>query len=342
MVTWEQYPENEGAQGWDSLLLQARDYTVFQSYGWGEYKRTAGWRPLRYVARNKGGKVTGMAQLLLKLLPLGFGMAWAPGGPALRFEAGGAEPVGRDLLGLLVEMHSRYPRVLVRFHSHIPHDSGLAYGFNQACRRPFFKINSGYTIHMNLVALGNEFARGMTSKHRYYVKKADGTPLRWESGCSDRDITALVNIHREMVTNKNVPTIATSEAEIVSLRNAVGEHGLTILTGYLNDEPVTSCLTFDFGRKSIYMVAATGNKGRQVSAAYAMVARLISLLQQKGIEHFDFGGIDPVSASAEGVNHFKRGFGGDIVEYLGEWEAARTEWLRWGMNLAIWKRGGRV
>ena len=342
MVSWELYPENEGAQGWDRLLLQARDYTVCQSYGWAEYKRLVGWLPLRYVAHNKGGKVVGMVQLLLKPLPLGFGMAWAPGGPALRFEADGCEPLGRDLSGLLADLHSRYPRVLVRFHSHIPHDPGLAYGFNQTCLRPVFKINSGYTIHMDLADIGGELARRMTSKHRYYVKKADAAPLRWESGSSDRDIAALVRIHREMVANKNIPSIATSEAEIIKLRDSLGAQGLTILTGYLDDQPVTSCLTFDFGRKSIYMVAATGNKGREVSAAYAMVARLIPLLQQKGIAHFDFGGIDPVTPAAEGVNHFKRGFGGAIVEYLGEWDAAPADWLRWGMNLAIWKRGGRV
>ncbi len=341
MVTWEPYAEAEGSQGWNSLLLQADDYTVFQSFEWGEYKRGTGWQPLRYVGYKHGGKVAGLAQVLVKLLPFGLGVVWAPGGPVLRFE-GSSDPLGRDLSVLIDDLHKQFPRALVRFDSHMAHDATLTYAFNQSCRRPLFKLNSGYSIRMNLAALGDGFARQMTSKHRYYVKKGEGASLRWESGSSGRDIGALARIHGKMVTEKNIPSIATSETDIVNLRCALGEQGITILTGYLDEEPVTSCLTFDFGNKSIYMVAATEAKGREIGAAYAMVARLIALLQQKGIREFDFGGLDPARPSAEGVNHFKRGFGGKIVEYLGEWEAARTDLVRWGTNLAIWKRRGRV
>jgi len=343
MIKWDLLDDTDvTADKWNGLLVDARDYTVFQSYGWGEYKRKAGWQPLRFVARNKDGQVVGMVQLLLKLLPMGLGMAWAAGGPVLQFGRAGSEPLGKDLAGLLQIMHEKYPRVLVRFHSHLPHDSGLAYGFNQACRRPFYKLNSGFTIHMDLNEVGDDLLSRMTSKHRYYARKAAKAPLQWRAGSSDEDIAALVLVHREMVTNKNMHSIATSEEELIKLRDALDPDGMTILTGYIDEEPVTSCLTFDFGKRAIYMVAATGNEGRKVSAAYAMIVQLIPVLQKKGIEHFDFGGLDPVTPAAEGVNHFKRGFGGQITEYLGEWEGASSEMLRVGMNLAILKKGGRV
>ncbi len=342
MVTWELYPETEGGQGWDSLLLQASDYTVFQSFGWGECKRMTGWHPMRYVARSKDDKVVGMVQLLVKLLPLGFGVAWAPGGPVQGFNSDGGALIGRDLSGLLVELQSNYPHVLVRFNSHIPNKTDLAYRFSQACRRPYFKINSGFTIHMDVAASCDGLVSNLTSKHRYYIKRAEGAGLHWTSGVSDHDIAALVRVHKEMVKHKNLSLTAISEKEVVNFRKSLGEQGLTVLTGYAGAEPVTSCLTLNFGQKSIYMVAATNNRGRDLSAAYAMVTQLILLLQQKGIKHFDFGGIAPSSLSAAGVDHFKRGFGGVVVEYLGEWESAKTEWVKLAMNLAIWKRGGRV
>lgn len=342
MVTWESFSASESDSAWNNLLLQAIDYTVFQSYGWGEYKRHAGWIPLRYVARNKSGKVLGMVQLLLKPLPLGAAMIWAPGGPVLRFNSSDIEFRWGHLTDLLDDLRNKYPLALIRFHSHLPSESGLAYEFSRVCRRPFFKINSGFSIHMNLLEIGDHFNATMTSKHRYYVKRAESSGIRWSSGTSESDIHALLYVHREMIKNKKMLSIATSEANILNLRNSLGKDGLTILTGFLDDEPVTSCLTLNFGNKSIYMVAATGKKGRENCAAYAMVTRLIPLLQKKGIEYFDFGGLDPISSNAEGVNHFKRGFGGQIVEYLGEWETARNEWVRSGMNLALWKRGGRV
>lgn len=84
--------------------------------------------------------------------------------------------------------------------------------------------------------------------------------------------------------------------------------------------PATSCLVLTLADKAFYLLAATGTDGRRISAAYAMVFKLFELLKSRGVTRFDFGGIDPLSPSARGVDHFKRGFGGEIVEYLGEWE----------------------
>jgi lipid II:glycine glycyltransferase (peptidoglycan interpeptide bridge formation enzyme) len=115
-----------------------------------------------------------------------------------------------------------------------------------------------------------------------------------------------------------------------------------IFTGHEENVPVASCLVLLFGRKAFYRMAATGSKGREMSASYAMVYRLLEYLQAQGIRQFDFGGIAPGSPTAEGVNYFKRGFGGEMVEHLGEWEWSNSMWLRLGMNLAVRLRGIRL
>jgi hypothetical protein len=90
------------------------------------------------------------------------------------------------------------------------------------------------------------------------------------------------------------------------------------------------------------MVAATNDLGRDACAAYSMIPSLLRHLSGKGIKKFDFGGIDPGNIAAEGVDHFKKGFGGSIIEYLGEWEIASSELVRVGMSLGLIKRGGRI
>jgi lipid II:glycine glycyltransferase (peptidoglycan interpeptide bridge formation enzyme) len=72
-----------------------------------------------------------------------------------------------------------------------------------------------------------------------------------------------------------------------------------------------------------------------------MFYKTISYLKEINIKIFDFGGIDPINPLAEGVNHFKKGFGGTITEYLGEWEWSDSKLLRFGSNLGIWLRGGK-
>lgn len=338
MIKWKEYIEGS-VEEWDSLLLEAQDYTIFQSYGWGEHKRNSGWIPRRFIAYNKGGKVVAMFQILLKKLPLGLQMGWAAGGPAFRFMADGQLQGVCDFSELFQRVKQEGSKTVWRFHSHLPHGAEWNFEWGQVCRRPLFKLNSGFTIHAEVPSEREVFLAGMTSKHRYYVKQAMKAGLRWQAGNGDREIEDMLSVHRDMVTSKNLAAIATNREEIQGLRQHLGENGLTIFTGFLGEKPVTTCLTMNFGEKAIYMVAGTNEAGRKISAAYAMVVELMEVLRGKGIRHFDFGGIDPEFASAAGVNHFKKGFGGRIVEYVGEWEWGVTPFWRVGMNLLMKAKG---
>ena len=77
-------------------------------------------------------------------------------------------------------------------------------------------------------------------------------------------------------------------------------------------------------------------------ASYGVFALLLQYLQNTGMTEFDLGGMDPNSPGARGVNQFKKGFGGELVQYVGEWEWATASWLRWAVNFGIWYRGKRL
>src|SRR3954451_20230686 len=54
------------AATWDGLLLQSPGGGhVLQTYAWGEFKKTQGWRPLR-LALKDGDRVVGVGQVLLR------------------------------------------------------------------------------------------------------------------------------------------------------------------------------------------------------------------------------------------------------------------------------------
>jgi hypothetical protein len=337
MVNWKNFDQSPSE--WDSFILRARDYNVFQSYAWGEYKRKFGWNPLRFIATNKAQVVVGMVQILVKELPFGFGIGWAPGGPILRFNT--SIEFSSDISALLKHLHDLYPRVLIRFHSHEKYDCRSAYEFRRACNRPLFKVNSGFTVLIDLKDSNADLQRAMTAKHRYYAKKAKSSHIEWVAGVTEKSISDLISVYIQMVLQKNITSTLINHQDLVLLSEVLGRESMTILIGYIAGSPVTFCLTYDFGRRSIYMMAATNDSGRRVNAAYAMIPELLLHLREKGIETFDFGGIDPGNLNAEGVDHFKKGFGGEIVEHLGEWESANSEALRTILNIGIMKIGKR-
>ena len=60
---------------------------------------------------------------------------------------------------------------------------------------------------------------------------------------------------------------------------------------------------------------------------------LLKHCKSQGIEEIDLGGIDP--QKNPGVYNFKKGTGATPIEYLGEWEWATKNVLRWATNSLI-------
>lgn len=334
MVTWERIDENYERSGWDPSLLCSRDGGIFQSYVWGEFKRRLGWTPMRWLATDRDGSVVAMAQVLMKSLGGGIKIGWVPGGPALLFPKTECHNL-ISILGTFADrMRTTEKCVCLRFYSQIASNSHLA----DCCRgwyaRPRSRLNAGYSILMDLSHPMDVLTKRMTQKHRYYVKKALAENIQWTVGRDACLIEELARLHDEMTRAKGLHGMTTGIPDLEMLCRVLGGHA-TILTGRVGGSSITACLVLTFGQKAFYMMAATGAKGRMIGASYAMVYQLFQYLQGQGIQEFDFGGLDPASPAMEGVGHFKRGFGGELVEYLGEWEWASAQWLRWGVNFAI-------
>ena len=328
------------SESWNHLLLDTSNYAVFQSFGWGEYKKSAGWKTERYCCKDEDGKIFGMAQALVRTLPFGMAFIWIPGGPVFNLLGSKNIEAAEISYRLICKIIEDYPRSLIRLNSHLENDNNLSHEFNKLFLRPYVQLNSGSSIRIRLNHSVGMMRSSMTSKHRYYTKKAGEKGISWVVGNTDKHLVILDSMYREMVEYKKLPYNVSNLEELFNLRENMGSC-LLGLTGFLGEIPVASCLVLLFGKKAFYMTASTSKLGREISASYAMFEQLMQQLAGRGISDFDFGGIDLGNKSAAGVNHFKNGFGGEVVEYLGEWESASSSIVRLAINLAIRLKVGR-
>jgi len=331
---WKQLSAEEA--GWDRVSSPAGDDNPFQSEAWGRYKQRSGWEPQRWIASVNGGRPVCSVQLLRKRLPLGGALLWAPGGPVIGFP--GSSPA--ELQEILPEGIRRICRAnrawYARFYSLQPSDPGVRRLLSEICAVPGRRLGSGATVQLDLTSSPEHLLEGMDKKHRYLVRRRGGDALQWKWGSSDALAADLARLHAEMAAAKRV-----SAADLDDLSRLIADfqENARILIGASGSEPVTGCLVLLKGKSAFYWRAATSRKGRELSASYAMILELLKRLKAGGTLRFDFGGILPGVESAEGINHFKRGFGGRTVEYLGEWEWASRSWVRWGIN--AWIAGRR-
>lgn len=333
MLSWKLW-EGTG-DSWDALLLNFPDYCVYQGFGWGEHKGHFGWQPLRLTA-TQDGKTAAMAQALVRRFPLGVALAWVPGGPVGPLEAWG-ESFAKALRTALGVRHL-YCRI-----------NSLAEQAEMGCRhllsagwtRPASPLLSGKSIQLDLALSEKDWLASIDSKHRYYVKKSSAASIRWEHGEADPLQKDFALLTRQLRQNKKA-NLQETDAELLASLKTCLPGSAQILVGYLDEQPVTGCLTLLVHEKAYYAIAATVGLGRSVSASYSMVAKLRSLLRASGVTRFDFGGIHPGADGARGVDHFKRGFGGREIQYLGEWDWATSSLLRHVASYLIKRRAGSM
>ena len=105
-----------------------------------------------------------------------------------------------------------------------------------------------------------------------------------------------------------------------------------ILTAYYNNEAVASTLLLFHEKSSQYQHAASIDDHRDVMAPYLLLWEAMKFLKKKGCTVLDLEGIyDPRIRSTKnwkGFTLFKRGFGGEEVEYIGSFVKYPRLWSK--------------
>ena len=341
MVIWQEWPSENEPRQWDESLTLASDRSGFQCHGWGEYKRRDGWAPLRLVAQGSEGAPLAMAQILVRRYTFGICLCWIPGGPVFGFSKAHSR-VSLTVEGLLQALQQRFKHLYVRLQPCAEHSPEFSYSMVQAgLRRPTSPLSSGYTVSFKLDLSEPDFLAKMTAKHRYYLKQSRTSGISWEISTGPTAISTLVALNLEVARRAQVDSMATTEQKVRDLCSAM-QHQSLILIGRQGTRAACACLALVFGKRAFYLMAGTNELGRTSSASYAMFGQLIDALKGRGITELDFGGIDPTSQKARGVNHYKLGFGGRITQYLGEWEWASNRFLGKAVNFVIGRTMGRT
>ncbi len=332
MVNWERFDGKP--EDWACLLARTQEANPFQAWAWGEHKRAEGWQAEPWVAR-ESGRTLACVQVLKKSLPLGGFLAYAPGGPILGLPE--TDGKAKEVLGSWPGAMRREGILYLRWRSHAPfsEERERAAGL---FRRPSCRINSPHTIEIDLSKPVEVLRSEMSSKHRYYVRQAEKAAIDWEHGNSAALVRRMRLLYEEMGRSKGIERRLFDPGTIPSLAQAFGQDCL-ILSGSREGMALASCLVLKAGPSAFYLMAATGPEGRKLSASYAMIPRLFEILKAWGVTRLDFGGIDPSSPGAAGVNHFKRGFGGREILYLGEWEWSPWKPIAWGANALMRLKG---
>lgn len=297
---------------WDALVESTGVPHVLQSRGWAEVKRAGGWRTQRFVL-HMDGAFAGVAQVLVRALPLGQAYAYAPRGPLLRDV--------RDLpaaVGAVAEALRGGVALLVD--PEIGDDGALAAALEHAGLRRVAPVQPRRTLVIDLAAEPADLLAGMRRKTRQYVRKAERDGVATEE--SD-DINSFYEIERVVADRRRFGIHERPYFDAI-WRTFAPEGRANLFFARCDGKRVATLLVLRWGERAWEMFGGPTGECAEQRPFYLLKWRAMLRMRALGVRSYDMWGLaesDRPDDPLAGVENFKLGFGGEERAYVGAWEA---------------------
>jgi hypothetical protein len=326
MARWKMLSEEVAREIWDDALVRCDNYSPFQTFAWGQFRRGLGWEPCHWAAFNEQGEIVAMMLGGLHRYRLGLGLVWAEAAPV------GDLSVCDESLQSAMKQTTGLQRIYCRFRSDRERSVEDALRLSgQGWSRSWSPLTSSYSMSLDLTQTEEELLAGLERNWRRNLRRAWSrkvTARRWENP----NVDEIISVYDSMEQLKGLKKQHSRE-EIEQLFNSLKER---MILYRCDDEDgrllsLRGCVIA--GDRASSWFAACNERGRDLLASYAVFWGLLQECLRLNMKTLDLGGIDPVLNP--GVYQFKKATGSRPLEYLGEWDWASSPWLQWFGNWAI-------
>jgi peptidoglycan pentaglycine glycine transferase (the first glycine) len=297
----------------------AQPGSYLQLSGWSRVKAANGWTTTRMFARPTTGESIGAQILVRRPRPLPWAFAYAPRGPVTH--AWSADAIAAFTERVRAGLRPAAGRV-----SHLRIDPELEVGgaldpdraIERALRREGWRqgapIQPSSTRLIDLTADNADLWSDLRKKWRQYVNKARTGGVRVVEAGGER-LGEFYAIYRDTADRAGF-LIRTAQA-YRDVWNAFAPAGRARLL-FAETEPgipVAALFLVRCGKRVVEPYGGMTEAGAESRANYLLKWEAIRSSREKGAEVYDLWGL-----ATGGIAHFKAGFGGREVRYVGAWD----------------------
>lgn len=314
---------------WNAFVAASPAGDFGQAWEWGELKARTGWTPLRFAVREAGAIVAG-AQVLSRAVPGGRRLFYAPRGPLL----GGSDPADslRELLRGIGEVARRERALALKVDPAVPDHEGVcarllaSAGFRRSPHDEgaFGGLQPRYVMKVDVSLEEEALLAGFHPKWRYNVRLAQRKGVVISADATRDDVPVFYGVLRETAARDGFGVRALSY--FLDMWDTCVEAGLArLFLGRLGDEVICGAISFALGPQAWYVYGASANRHRETMPNHLLQWEMMRWAKSRGCTVYDMRGVARETDNAEdsrlhGLNRFKRGFGAQYVEYVGEFD----------------------
>jgi lipid II:glycine glycyltransferase (peptidoglycan interpeptide bridge formation enzyme) len=304
------------AAAWDTLVEADPRGSYLQLSGWAAVKAVNGWGVKRLLDRSE--PAAGAQVLLRRPGPLPWAFAYAPRGPVLgRWDPASVArftELARESLGTGVRAsHLRIDPEVERGSG--PDEGGGVIGALRAAGwRPAPAVQPVSTRVIDLTADEAVLWADLRKKWRQYVNKARTGGVRVVDAGAER-LDDFYRIYRETAVRAGF--LIRTRSAYRDVWDAFGPAGRArLLFAELPDgTPVATLLLVRSGARVVEPYGGMTAAGADSRANYLLKWEALRSSKERGATVYDLWGL-----AHPGIAHFKTGFGGREVAYIGAWD----------------------
>ncbi len=300
---------------WEGFLVKRFEANFLQSWHWGDFHKNLGKQISRIGFYKNGKELVGVMQTIVEPARRGRYLTVA-GGPIIDWND--KEVVGLftvELKRIAREKRCVFARVRPQLvENEISKAIFHRYGFIQSPMH----LTADLTSQLDLTQDEDILLANMRKNTRYEVRQAEKHGVRIETSQNPNDIEEFYKL--QLQTAKRHKFVPFSKAFLVNQFKIFAENDRAILyKAYHGDKLLAEAFVIFYGHEATYHYGASTDEGRNYPGAYLIQWEAIKEAKKRGMLRYNFWGVERLDNPKHrfyGVSVFKRGFGGNDVQYL--------------------------
>lgn len=313
----------ENLKEYDDFMRSSPKGNFAQSPNWAKVKTA--WTPTGVMVRDDSGRICGAMSLLIRKLPvLPFSMAYACRGPVCDVhDEAVVTALVRDAKALAKQHHA----YVLKIDPDVPASDtaflALLKKLGFTCKpqgKNFEGIQPRFVFRKTIAGMSEEeVLASFHSKHRYNIRVALKKGVEVKIAPRE-ELKTFYEIMLETGMRDNFVTRPLAYFE--RMYDALGED-IRLYMAYYEGKPIAGTLAIHYGDKVWYLYGASSNSYRNVMPNYLLQWEMMRWAIAEGCRIYDFRGVSgdmDESNPLYGLYRFKKGFEGDLVEFVGEFD----------------------
>lgn len=306
---------------WDSFVKENDSGHIFQSFDWGEFKRSQGWSVHRIALRLESGELKAALSILEKNIPLlNYKIWYLPRGPVFDFKDKASV---EEALDFLVDFGRKNKAAVIKI------SPELVLGEDSQCLPALLK-NKGFreakdyqlhkcSIRVDLKKNLQDIFIGFKKNTRWEIKKAREQGVKAAAADNEQWLKVFYRLYSGALKKDRVGPL--SYDYLKNLRQTFPEKTL-VLIACRGEIPVSGVFIARFGKKAWYLFGGSA-KEQTYYSSQLLQWKAMEWAKDQGCQIYDLQGIccsRPKNKHERGNLQFKSGFGGERVELIGEFD----------------------